>query len=146
MDDPSFKVVLIGGASVGKTAIFDRLTGGVFDSNATSTISAHFLEKTIPIPNTQRTLRMQLWDTAGHERFKSVNRIYYRDACAAIVVCDITRRETFTQEAVFWMEDLKANAPSHCVMVLAGNKMDLMDRVQVTLPEMQEWAAANGIS
>ena len=96
MTEHIFKVVLIGGASVGKSAIFQRYMENSFDKASTATISANYLEKTVPVEGTKDTLKIQLWDTAGHERFKTINRIYYRDATAALVVYDITRRETLS--------------------------------------------------
>ena len=94
MEKHVFKVVLIGGPSVGKSAIFNRYMEGNFQKGTQATVSANYLEKTVEVPGTNRKISIQLWDTAGHERFKTINRIYYRDASAALVVYDVTRRDT----------------------------------------------------
>ena len=121
----SFKVVLIGGPSCGKSAIFRRYTMGDFSENSKATINASFNEKTVQLQGTGKSIKIQLWDTAGSERFRTVNQIYYRNAGAALVVYDITRADTLHQEAAEWIKDLRANAPEHLTIALAGNKSDM---------------------
>ena len=129
----TFKIVLIGGASVGKSAIFRRYMEGGFEKNSQATISASYLEKRVEVPGSNRTIKIQLWDTAGSERFKTINRIYYRDASAALVVYDVTKLESLDVEAAHWIKDLKTNAPEHVILGLCGNKIDLNEHTQVTL-------------
>ena len=69
-----------------------------------------------------------MWDTAGSERFKTVNQLYYRNAAAALVVYDITRRDTMYTEATEWIKNLKESAPSHISIGLVGNKSDLYQK------------------
>ena len=88
-------------------------------------MSASYMEKIVPIAGSEVPIKIQLWDTAGSERFKTINRIYYRDATAAIVVYDITKQNSLHQEAEHWIKDLKENAPSNVIIGLAGNKSDL---------------------
>ena len=76
-------------------------------------MSASFLQKEVFVSGVDYPIIIQLWDTAGAERSKTLNRIYYRDATAAIVVFDVTNKETLYKEGVHWIEDLKENAPSH---------------------------------
>ena len=125
MSEHVFKVVLIGGASVGKSAIFQRYMENHYDEKSMATISANYLEKVVGVEGSKDTIKIQLWDTAGHERFKTINRIYYRDASAALVVYDVTRKDTLTDQAAYWLKDLRANAPTHCIVGIAGNKVDL---------------------
>ena len=68
-----------------------------------------------------------MWDTAGSERFKTINRIYYRDASAALVVYDVTNPASLDVDALHWIKDLKANAPDHVILGLCGNKVDLIE-------------------
>lgn len=68
---------------------------------------------------------MQIWDTAGQEEFKSITRSYYRSSAAALVVFDITRKETF-RNAARWIEDVKNNSNKDVILVLVGNKCDLV--------------------
>ena len=121
----SYKVVLIGGPSVGKSAIFRRYMQGDYSDNSKVTMSASYMETQVDIPGNQKPVKIQLWDTAGSERFKSINRIYYRDAAAAIIVYDITRKDTLSVEAEHWIKDVRENAPAHITLGLAGNKADL---------------------
>ena len=62
------------------------------------------------------------------KRFKSINKIYYRDATAALVVYDITKKETLFHEAEHWIKDIRDNAPSNLILALAGNKSDLFEK------------------
>ena len=82
-----------------------------------------------------KQVRLQLWDTAGAEQFRSVTRIYFRDAVAAIVVFDVTARETL-ERCARWVEDLRAEAPENCILCLTGNKIDLEEKREVTAEEM----------
>ena len=87
-------------------------------------MTASYMEKVVEIAGSENPIRIQLWDTAGSERFKTINRIYYRDATAALVVYDITDRFSLFQEAEHYIKDIKENAPSNVIIALAGNKSD----------------------
>ena len=95
------------------------------------------MEKEIEVAGIDQPIRIQLWDTAGAERFKTFNRIYYRDAVAAVVVYDVTKRDTLVGEAEHWIRDLKDCAPPNCIIGLAGNKSDLYKKQEVPLKEAQ---------
>ena len=88
-----FKVVLIGGSSVGKSSIVSKFIFNEFNENQYSTIGAAFITKTIVIDNIN--VKLELWDTAGQEKFDSLVPMYYRNAHAVIVVYDVTDKETF---------------------------------------------------
>ena len=94
------------------------------------------MEKVVTIPGMAKQIKIQLWDTAGSERFRTVNQIYYRNAGAALVVYDITRQGTLHQEAAEWIKDLKDNAPDHLTIALTGNKSDLYKEQQVPLADL----------
>ena len=132
----SYKVVLIGGSSVGKSSIFKRYIAGSFNDKSQVTMSASYMEKKVPIQGSSHDIKIQLWDTAGSERFKTINRIYYRDATAALVVYDITKRNTLFQEAEHWIKDLKENAPNGVIIALVGNKSDLYKKQEISLSEL----------
>ena len=144
--ETSYKVVLIGGSSVGKSSIFKRFMTGGYSDKGQVTMSASFLEKVVPVAGIDQPIRIQLWDTAGSERFKTLNRIYYRDAVAALVVYDITKKETLQKEADHWIKDLKENAPSNVIIGLAGNKSDLFKKHEVSLAELNSFANKHSIS
>ena len=132
----SYKVVLIGGSSVGKSSIFRRYMQGEFTNKSSVTMSASYMEKVVPVAGAKKPIKIQLWDTAGSERFKTINRIYYRDATAALVVYDITKRDTLFMVAEHWIKDIKACAPGHVIIALCGNKSDLYENQEVSLADL----------
>jgi len=103
------------------------------------TIGVEFGAKTISIDNKQ--IKLQIWDTAGQETFRSITRSYYREAAVALLVYDVTRRETFTH-LKDWLAETRQNANSSIEIVLVGNKIDLKPR-QVSTEEGQKFAAEN---
>ena len=78
----------------------------------------------IEADGTTKNLKLQIWDTAGQEKYRSVTPIYYRDAAAAICVFDVTSKQSL-EDAEKWVEDLRQYAPPHMILALAGNKCDL---------------------
>ena len=113
-----------------------------FDDTYQATIGIDFLSKTMYLED--RVLRLQLWDTAGQERFRSLIPSYIRDASVAIVVYDITNRESFLN-ANKWIEDVVEERGSDVVILLVGNKIDLNDHRAVTRNEGQEKAKQLGV-
>ena len=108
-------------------------------------MSASYMEKSVKVAGMTKAIKIQLWDTAGSERFKTINRIYYRDAAVALVVYDITKRDTLFHEAEHWIKDVRANAPPHVIIALAGNKSDLYKDQEVSLAELQQFASKHNI-
>jgi len=92
----------------------------------------------------EKRIKLQLWDTAGQERFRSVTRSYYRGAAGAILVYDITNRESFTNLSR-WLADARALASPHLVTVLVGSKSDKEDEREVEWVEASRWAAENDV-
>ncbi|OAA76135.1 secretion related GTPase SrgD [Akanthomyces lecanii RCEF 1005] len=95
----------------------------------------------------QKHMKLSLWDTAGQETYKSVTRSYFRGASGALLVFDLSRRQTF-DHVTDWLNDLRQIAEPDIVVVLVGNKADLTQeesRRQVTRKEAEEWARRNGI-
>jgi len=103
-----------------------------FDNTYQATIGIDFLSKTMYLED--RTVRLQLWDTAGQERFRSLIPSYIRDSSVAIVVFDITNRQSFISTAK-WIDDVRSERGNDVIIVLVGNKADLSDKRQVTLEE-----------
>lgn len=126
------KIVLLGDQSVGKTSLITRFMYDTFDNTYQATIGIDFLSKTMYLED--RTVRLQLWDTAGQERFRSLIPSYIRDSSVAIVVFDITNRQSFLSTTK-WIDDVRSERGSDVIIVLVGNKADLSDKRQVTLEE-----------
>lgn len=143
--DSFYKVLVIGDYAVGKTSLIKRYTEGVFTPNYKLTIGVDFAVKKIPRDNGD-TVTVQLWDIAGHERFGTMTRVYYKYAVAAVIVYDIQRVSTF--EAVLkWKEDVdsKVKLPNgeKIPCLLLANKCDLPGSV-VNEDELNNFCQANG--
>ena len=138
--DYLFKYIIIGDAAVGKSNLLLRYTHGQFKPEYQLTIGVEFGAKNISISN--KTYRIQIWDTAGQENFRSITRAYYKNSACALVVYDISNRESFDNINT-WIEDCKSQSPQTIFMVLVGNKNDLEDKRAVTFEEGQELAEKN---
>lgn len=101
-----------------------------------------FGARTIQI--SQKNIKLQIWDTAGQESFKSITRSYYRGAAGALLVYDITRRDTFTH-LTRWLEEVRQNGNPETVVMLIGNKNDCEDRRQVSTEEGERFARENSL-
>jgi len=137
-----FKYIIIGDTGVGKSCLLLQFTDKRFLPEHELTIGVEFGARTITIDN--RSIKLQIWDTAGQESFRSITRSYYRGAAGALLVYDITRRETFTH-VTRWLEEARQNANSSMVIMLIGNKSDLDHRRQVSREEGEKFAKENGL-
>mgnify|MGYP002626867496 CR=1 FL=1 len=128
------KIVLLGETSVGKTSILSRYVNNKFSDVIMSTTGATFASKKIDV-DPEHKIKFQIWDTAGQERFRSLAKIFYQNASVAILVYDITRRDTFEKIKSFWIEEIKENASPDIILALAANKNDKYENEAVTLKE-----------
>ena len=133
------KVVLLGEAGVGKTSIISRYVNNTFSDVLMSTTGASFATKKVDI-DSEHKIKFQIWDTAGQERFRSLAKIFYQNAAVAVLVYDITRRDSFEKLKDFWIKELKENAPSDIILAIAGNKSDNYEFEVVSLKEGKELA------
>jgi small GTP-binding protein len=117
------KIIILGEASVGKTSIIGRYIDNSFHDLYTCTIQAEKRSKVIN-EDENTSLRLNIWDTAGQEKFKSITRQYYRDAHGAIIVFDLTSRKSF-DEVKNWIKELKSYGSEETVIIILGNKSDL---------------------
>ena len=91
-----------------------------------------------------KNVKIQIWDTAGQEAFQAITRTYYKGAIGALLVYDITRRETFTH-VTKWLDDVRTNSSKNVTVILIGNKKDLEDKRQVSYEEGEAFAKENGL-
>ena len=133
------KVVLLGETGVGKTSIISRYVHNNFSEVLMSTTGASFATKKLEI-DSEHKIKFQIWDTAGQERFRSLAKIFYQNASVAVLVYDITRRDTFDKIKNFWIKEIKENAPSDIILALAGNKSDNYENEVVNLSEGKKLA------
>jgi Ras-related protein Rab-2A len=139
--DYLLKYIIIGESGVGKSNILLQYVYNKFFSEYLATIGVEFADKNIKIG--ERLFRIQIWDTAGQECYKSITRGYYNNSVCALVVYDISSKDTF-KKVSSWIEDCKVHAPKTINLILIGNKSDLEKR-EVTYEEGQELANNNGI-
>ena len=133
------KVVLLGETGVGKTSLISRYVHNNFSEVLMSTTGASFATKKLEI-DSEHKIKFQIWDTAGQERFRSLAKIFYQNASVAVLVYDITRRDTFDKIKNFWIKEIKENAPSDIILALAGNKSDNYENEVVNLSEGKKLA------
>ena len=121
-DSQEIKTILVGMSGTGKTNIINAMTNQPFDSNKISTLTSTFMEKVIEINKKQ--YRIELWDTAGQEKYKSLTKIFLKDSKIVIFVYDITTQESF-EEVNYWVTTVKEILGEEPVYGLVGNKKDL---------------------
>ena len=139
---PSCKVVLLGDSGVGKTCIISRYISGAFDQNSPTTNGASYASKIVEIAN--KSVSLDIWDTAGQEKYKSLTKFFYKDAKVAILVYDITQKESFTNMKQYWYEQLKEFGSKDIIIGVAGNKCDMYEKEDVSENEGKEFAEQIG--
>ena len=136
------KYVIVGDASVGKSNLLLRYSHGQFREEYQLTIGVEFGSNNVVLDD--KVYRIQIWDTAGQENFRSITRAYYKNSACALIVYDISRRASFESIST-WIEDCKNSSPKTVFMVLVGNKCDLESQREVTEEEGRELAETNGM-
>ena len=121
-----FKVIVLGDIAVGKTSVIGRYITNTFSEVHKSSISCEFKKKKIEV-DADTEVNLQIWDTVGEERFLSVTKQYYNNSHGAMIIYDLTNRNSFTKMNK-WINDVKDNAPKNIVIMIVGNKSDLTDK------------------
>lgn len=126
-----------------KSNLLSRFTRDEFSLESKSTIGVEFATRSIQTEG--KTIKAQIWDTAGQERYRAITSAYYRGAVGALLVYDITKKESF-ENVERWLKELKDHADSNIVIMLVGNKSDLQHLKSVTTDEGSDFAETNGLS
>ena len=140
MDIEVAKVVLLGEAGVGKTCLIKQFTENKFDNTELSSLSAQYVSKTIDYLDTKKAIKFDIWDTVGQERFRSIAKIFYKDARVILFVYDITSKKTFDALINFWYEELRNNLTENPIYAVVGNKNDLYMNQQVDTSDAKDLA------
>lgn len=119
-----FKLILIGDAGIGKSCLLHQFLEGRFFPDCAHTIGVEFGSRIISLNG--KRIKLQIWDTAGQERYRSVTRSYYRGAMGALVLYDVTNRESYDHLPT-WIEEARTLAAKDVVIMLVGNKVDLAE-------------------
>ena len=137
----TFKILLLGDSSVGKTCFLKRYTDNTFQDAYLSTIGFDFKFKTVTLKSGKK-VKVQLWDTAGQERFRTIAKSYYKGAHGIILIYDVTNRKTF-ENIRKWLNQIKEETSNKISIILVANKIDCDADLRVVSKEEGEDLAKN---
>lgn len=142
------RLLVVGNSSVGKTCLLRRFSDGSYSDNFIPTVGIDFAVKKIKIDN--KIIKVQIFDTAGQERFKSIISSYFRSAdgynyclklnLGILIVFDLTDKQSFEDIEEYWLRDIMLNSQENVKLIIVGNKMD-MNKRQVTAEMGKKFAA-----
>ena len=124
-DPEPVKVVLLGESSVGKTSIINQYTTKKFNPRCITSVSAQFITKILNFPEFEKSIKFDIWDTVGQEKYRSLTKIFYRDAKVIILVYDITKEYTFKALKDYWYKEILNTTEGKPILALVANKSDL---------------------
>ena len=136
-EELKFKVVIVGDSGVGKTNLVRRFINNVFTKDTKATVGVEFMSKNFIVDN--KVIKLELWDTAGQERYKAITAAYYRGAKGAMIVYDVTSKDSFNNVDK-WHNELKTKGSQDINIIMIGNKTDLEDIRHVSSEQGQEKA------
>jgi small GTP-binding protein len=139
-NDISVKVVLIGESGVGKTCIVKQFASNIFDPNTDVSISSQFNTKLMEIKDEKKKIRFDLWDTAGQEKYRSLAKIFYKDANIIIFVYEVISKKSFEELKNYWYNQVNSNCLANAVFAVVANKNDLYQTAAVLDKEGISWA------
>ena len=138
-----FKIVLVGDSGVGKTNLLLRYLKNEFNTQTKATVGVEFGNTKVQIDNA--LIKAQIWDTAGQERYHSITSAYYKGAHGALIVYDITRKDSF-DSVEKWLSDLKNNGEEKMVIMAIGNKCDMVNERVISTEDGEAKAQRNNIA
>ena len=136
----SIKVVLVGESGVGKTSIISQFTTKKFDPHRETSLSAQFISKTVNFQDLGKEIKFDIWDTVGQEKYRSLAKIFYKDAKVIVFVYDITTEYSFNELKNYWYEETKSNTDGNPILAVVGNKIDLYKDQKVSNNDGKEFA------
>jgi small GTP-binding protein len=137
--DYIFKILLLGDSSVGKTCFLLRYSDDTFTENHISTIGLDYRFKLVNLENDKK-VKLQIWDTAGQDRFRAITKNYYKGAHGIILIYDVTNITTFNN-IKSWVSQIRENTTEKIKIALVGNKIDEDDLRKISFDEGQKLAA-----
>ncbi|KAJ7258037.1 ras-domain-containing protein [Mycena rebaudengoi] len=146
--DYVLKFIITGDAAVGKSSLLVRLTDQRFLANPNPTLGVEFGSKLVALPPDSTIVKLQCWDTAGTESFRSLTRSYYRGAAGCLLVYDVTSRRSF-ENVRMWLGDVREHADKAVSCILVGNKRDLCEgdetKREVPTEDAERFAQEEGL-
>ena len=134
------KIVLVGDAGAGKTCIISRFITNKFDKTQMTTACPSFCTKSVKYKEYNKTINLDIWDTAGQEIYRSISQLFYKNASVGFLVYDITNEKSFQNIKNYWYKELKDNSDENIIFNIVGNKIDLFESEQVNEKEAKEFA------
>uniref|UniRef100_A0A0N4Z349 Ras-related protein Rab-8A n=1 Tax=Parastrongyloides trichosuri TaxID=131310 RepID=A0A0N4Z349_PARTI len=132
-----FRIILIGDSTVGKSCLLKYLTDGIYNGETSATVGVDFCTRIVTLENGVR-IKLQLWDTAGQEKYRAITRSYYRNSVGVIIAYDIQQRDTFENVEKWFIEaedNIGGPIPENSVFQLVGHKSDLQNEREVMYEE-----------
>ena len=133
------KCVLLGESGVGKSSIINRFISNTFRSDFSPTMVGCYSSKEVYFEHAKQKISFEIWDTAGQEKYRSINKIFYQDAIIAILVYDITRKESYEAIKNYWYIEVRDNSPKEVLIAIVGNKSDKYEFEEVNEDEVKEF-------
>jgi len=141
--DCVYKVLLLGDSTVGKTCILLKYTDKIFQETHMMTIGLDYRLKTMTLQS-GKEVKLQIWDTAGQDRFRSITKNYYKGSHGIILIYDVTSLKTF-ENVKSWVSQIHEEISDKVVIYLVGNKIDMDDERKVKTEEGQKLAEELGV-
>ena len=138
-----YKILLLGDSSVGKTCFLMRYADNTFQEIHMSTIGLDYKLKNVQLDD-GKIVKIQIWDTAGQDRFRSITKNYYKGAHGIILIYDVTSRKTF-DSVKNWISQIKEEVSDKVNIILVGNKIDDVQNRKVTFDEGEKMASSFGL-
>ena len=135
--DLSFKLIVIGDSGVGKSCLTTMATKNIFEESYSATIGFEFF--TFNIKLNGKIIKLQIWDTCGQELYRSLITNFYRNSSLAIIVYNVTDRNSF-ENVDLWFKELRTHSNPNVKVFLIGNKIDLEDQRKVQTEEGVKYA------
>ena len=135
------KLLLLGDSSVGKTSILNKYISNKFDESSISTVGVDYMDKIIDYNKFK--IKLQIWDTSGEEKFRTITKNFYRNADGLLVVFDLTKKESY-DHIKSWINEAKENNDK-LKTILIGNKLDLKDERIVAIDVAKQFAEKNNL-
>ena len=143
LNENVYKVLLLGDSTVGKTCVLLKYTDKIFQDTHMMTIGLDYRLKTMKLQNGQ-DVKLQIWDTAGQDRFRSITKNYYKGSNGIILIYDVTSLKTF-ENVKSWVSQIHEEISDKVVIYLVGNKVDMEEERKVTTEEGQKLAEELGV-
>jgi len=143
-DNITCKVVLVGDSGVGKTCLIQRYVNDKYSDNTESTSASTYTYKIVEYKEYNKSVSLDIWDTAGQELYRALARNFYLNASIGILVYDVRRKATFESIKDYWYDQLKQSGEENIVLGIAGNKCDLFQDEEVSEDEVKKYAKSIG--